>query len=115
MSLDHAVYGDPRRPALNAAHLIELGRLGAVVGLCGAGAHNLRRLRREEIEPAAAVADTLRVGVASGLATAAAGWVASAFRPASLLALAATLATGTAVMYALDQRSDAPTHGDDDV
>ena len=106
-------YRQPLSPA--ASNLVELGKLGAVVGLCGAGAHNLRRLRREEIEPARALADTLRVGVASGLATATAGLVASAFRPSSLLALAATLATGTAVMYALNQKSDAPAHGDDHV
>lgn len=95
------------------ANLLELGKLGTLVGLCGAGANNLRRLRREDIEPAKALADTLRVGVASGLATATAGLVASAFRPSPLLALAATLVTGTAVMYALNQESDAPAHGDD--
>ncbi len=61
--------------------LVEMGKLGAIVGLCGAGAQNLKRIGREEIEPAAALADTLRVGVASGLATAAAALVAGAFRP----------------------------------
>jgi len=106
-------YRQPLSP--NASSLVELGKLGAVVGLCGAGAHNLRRLRRDEIEPGKALADTLRVGVVSGLATATAGLVASALRPSSLLALAATLATGTAVMYALNQESDAPAHGDDHV
>ena len=106
-------YRQPLSPP--AANLVEHGKFGAVVGLCGAAAHNLRRLRRDEIEPAKALADTLRVGVASGLATATAGLVASAFRPSSVLALAATLATGTAVMYALNQESDAPAHGDDHV
>jgi hypothetical protein len=105
-----------------SADLVELGKLGAVVGLCGAGAHNLWRLHREEIDAATALTDTLRVGLASGLATATAGLAASAFRPSSLLALAATLVTGTAVMYALAQtppdpgterqESTAPTQGD---
>jgi len=99
----------PLSPA--AANLLELGKLGAIVGVCGAGAHNLRRLQREEIEPAAALTDTLRVGVASGLATATATLVASAFRPSPLLSLVATLATGTAVMYALTQEPTAT--GDD--
>jgi hypothetical protein len=94
--------------------LVEMGKLGAIVGLCGAGAQNLKRIGREEIEPAAALADTLRVGVASGLATAAAALVAGAFRPSPLLSLVATLATGTAVMYALTQDSTATPNGDDD-
>lgn len=93
--------------------LVEMGKLGAIVGLCGAGAQNLKRLRCEEIEPVAALADTLRVGVASGLAAATAALVAGAFRPSSLLSLVATLATGTAVMYALSQESTATPNGDD--
>jgi len=95
--------------------LVEMGKLGAIVGICGAGAHNLKRLRREEIEPSNALADTLRVGVASGLATATAALVAGAFRPSPLLSLVATLATGTAVMYALSQESTATPNGDDHV
>lgn len=106
-------YGES--PSPTTARLLEFGKFGAVVGLCGAGARNLQRLRRDEIEAGRALADTLRVGVASGLATATAGLVASVFRSSSLLALAATLATGTAVMYALNRESDAPAHGDDHV
>lgn len=80
---------------------VDMGRLGAVVGLCGAGAANLWRLQRDEISRTTAVVDTLRVGVASGLATAAASLVAGQFRSPTL-SLLATLATGTAVMYALN-------------
>lgn len=110
----------PRGLSHASPSLVELGKLGAVVGLCGAGAHNLRRLRRNEIAPGTALTNTLGVGIASGLATASAGLVASAFRPSSLLSLAATLATGTAVMYALGQatetlESTARTSGDDHV
>ncbi len=95
--------------------LVEMGKLGALVGLCGAGADNLRRVRREEIEPAAALAETLRVGLAAGLATATAALVASPLRPSPPLSLIATLATGTAVMYALSQESTAIPNGDDHV
>lgn len=98
----------PRGLSPASANLVELGKLGAVVGICGAGAHNLRRLHRNEIAPGAALTNTLGVGIASGLATASAGLVASAFRPSSLLALAVTLATGTAVMYALGQATESP-------
>jgi len=83
-------------------NLMELGKMGAVVGMCGAGAANLHRLRREEIGGAEAFVDTLKVGVAAGVASAAAGLVAGQIRSSSL-SLLATLATGTAVMYMLNQ------------
>jgi hypothetical protein len=92
----------PSSPDTN--RYLELGKFGAVVGLCGAGAANLRRMQRDEITGSEALFDSLRTGVAAGLATATAGLVASQFR-SSLLSLAATLATGTAVMYALNTES----------
>ena len=85
-------------------NLVELGKMGAVVGICGAGATNLHRLRREQVGGAEAVVDTLKAGVATGVATAAAGLVAGQFRSSSL-SLLATLATGTAVMYMLNLES----------
>lgn len=80
---------------------LEMGKVGAVVGLCGAGAVNLRRLRQGQITATDAAVDTLRAGMASGLATAAAMLVANQFRSPAL-ALLATVATGTAVMYSLN-------------
>ena len=85
---------------------LELGKFGAVVGLCGAGAANLRRLQADELSRGEALFDTLRTGVAAGLATATAGLVANQFRSPSL-SLLATLATGTAVMYVLDTETSA--------
>jgi hypothetical protein len=82
----------------------ELGKLGAVMGVCGAGASNLRRLQRAEINPGQALAHTLRAGVASGVATATAGLAGGQFR-SSLVSLAATVAAGTAVMYVLSSES----------
>jgi hypothetical protein len=102
-------YRQPLPPALSA--YVEMGKIGAVVGLCGAGAANIRRLRREEISGGEVLVATLKTGVASGLATAAATMVASQFR-GSTLSLLATLATGTAVMYALGAESRNPTSGD---
>jgi len=79
---------------------LEQGKFGAVVGLCGAGAVNLRRYLQAEVSGGEAMVNTLKTGLYAGLATAAAGMVASRFRSPSL-SLVATVATGTAVMYAL--------------
>lgn len=91
-------YGPMPRPTTSPC--VQMGKLGAVVGLCGAGAANLRRLQHAELGRTEAVVDTLRTGVASGLATASAALVAGQFR-SPVLSLLATLATGTAVMYVL--------------
>jgi ribose/xylose/arabinose/galactoside ABC-type transport system permease subunit len=89
------------RPAAGTpARALETAKVGAVVGLCGAGAANLRRVQRAAITPEEAVAATLKAGLAAGLASGAAGLVASQFR-SPLLSFLATLATGTTVMYVL--------------
>ena len=92
----------PSTPSTNS--YLELGKFGAIVGFCGASATNLRRVQDNEISSSEALFDSLRTGVAAGLATATAGYVANQFR-GSFLSLAATLATGTAVMYALNTES----------
>ncbi len=92
----------PSTPYTN--NYLELGKFGAIVGFCGASAANLRRVQGKEISGSEALFDSLRTGVAAGLATATAGYVANQFR-GSLLSFAATLATGTAVMYALNTES----------
>jgi hypothetical protein len=74
-------------------------RFGAVVGASGAAAHNLQRMRNEGLTWQQAAADTARVGVLTGAATAAAAAAGSVFHRHPWLSLAATLATGTAVMY----------------
>ena len=92
----------PSTPNTNS--YLELGKFGAIVGFCGASAANLRRVQGNEITGSEALFDSLRTGVAAGLATATAGFVANQFR-SSFLSMAATLATGTAVMYALNTES----------
>lgn len=91
-------------PVPNTSTYWELGKLGAVVGVCGAGATNLRRLQRAEISTGEALVHTLQAGVASGMATATAGLAGSQFR-SSLVSLVATVAAGTAVMYVLSGES----------
>jgi hypothetical protein len=101
--------GDGYSPGPPLGNAVELGKFGAVVGLCGAGAANLHRLQAEQITPGEALVDSLRTGAAAGLATAAASLVAGQFRSGTL-SLAATLVTGAAVMYLLQgpHDSDAP-------
>jgi hypothetical protein len=104
------VYGhQPGYPSCGAAsafgnapfgNVVEMGKIGAVVGLCGAAALNLHRLQAGEVDRRDAALDTLRGGAIAGVATAAATLVGSRFG-SDLLGLAATLATGTAVVYAL--------------
>lgn len=95
-----------------SANYVEMGRIGAIVGLCGAGAINIRRMQQDGARSTDAIVDTLKVGVASGLATAAATLVANQFRNSSL-SLLATLAAGTAVMYALNSETNPRTSGKD--
>jgi hypothetical protein len=83
--------------------MLEAGKTGAVLGLCGGAAASLHRLRRDEVSRQEAAMATLRAGAASGLAAAAASLVASQFRSPAL-SLAATVAAGTAVMYAITAR-----------
>ena len=92
----------PSTPYTN--RYLELGKFGAIVGFCGSSATNLRRVQRDEITGSEALFDSLRTGVAAGLATATASFVANQFR-SSFLSMAATLATGTAVMYVLNTES----------
>lgn len=112
MSQYHPVPVYQRAPQALTGGAMEVAKLGAVVGLCGAGAHNLHRLRRNEIEPGAALAATVRGALVSGLAAGTASLVAGAFRPSPVLSLLATIATGTAVAYALTQEPEPPVTGD---
>lgn len=96
----------PVRPG--ASPYLEAGKFGAVVGLCGAAAANIRALQAERIGTSEALANTLRAGVTAGLATAAASYVASRFS-GSLTSLAATVATGTLAMYLLTAEDPSAT------
>jgi len=98
----------------NPNALFEMAKLGTVIGLTGAGAANLHRLQQGNVDAGDAALSTLRAGVASGIATAAATLVASQFRSPTL-ALAATLVTGTATMYALNPAAKANADGGADL
>jgi hypothetical protein len=81
--------------------LMNAAKTGAMVGASGAAAYNLHRMRNEGITWQEAAMNTAKVGFTAGVATAAATAVGHMFSRHPALSLAATLATGTAVMYAL--------------
>jgi hypothetical protein len=91
---------------------LDMGKFGATVGLCGAAAANLHKLRNEQVTAGEAIIDSLRTGAAAGLATAAAGYVANQFRSPTT-SLAATLIAGTAFMYLLNSDGPAEAEGDE--
>lgn len=84
--------------------LMDAARTGAIVGIAGAAAMNLHRMQREGIPWQAALRSTTEAGLYAGIATAAATAVGRMAGRNPLLTLAATLTTGTAVMYALTSR-----------
>lgn len=90
--------------------LLNAAKTGAVVGASGAAALNLHRMRNDGTTWQEALTDTLKVGFTAGVATAAAASVGRMFARHPTLSLAATLATGTAVMYALtdNKKTEAP-------
>jgi hypothetical protein len=79
-----------------------MARIGAVAGLCGAGARNVQRLRRHQIDRSEAAIDTLRAGLTAGLAAGAASIVSAQIRSPTLSVIAG-IATGTAVVYGLER------------
>lgn len=88
--------------------LLNAAKTGAVIGAAGAGAVQLHRYQQEGITWDQAARGTLKGALEVSLATTAATAVGSLFNN-SALSLAATLATGTAVMYVLTRPKEAAT------
>jgi hypothetical protein len=88
--------------------LLEAGKTGAMLGTAGAAAMNLHRMQRDGITWQAALLSTAQAGVYAGIATAAATAVGRMAGHNPTLSLAASLATGTAVMYALTSPKKEP-------
>jgi hypothetical protein len=93
------------------AAIAQLALVGAVIGGSAAAGANIRRLQRQEVAVAGALADTGRAALATAAASAVAGAAASAVGQQGLLRLGVLFASGTAVMYGiqryLEPRSDA--------
>jgi hypothetical protein len=81
--------------------LLDAARTGMIVGGAGAAAVNLHRMRDHDMRWQEALGSTIKTSLKAGAATAAASAVGRLFAGHPALAVAATVATGTAVMYAL--------------
>ncbi len=90
-------------PSDSCGALAQLALLGAVIGGSAAAGANIRRLQREEIDAAGALADTGRAALATAAASAVAGAAASAVRQQGLVRLGVLFASGTAVMYGIQR------------
>lgn len=89
--------------------LANAAKTGAIVGAAGAAAMQLHRYRQEGTSWQAAASNTAVGAMQVAVATTAATAVGQMFKQNSLLSLAATLATGTAVMYALSNTQEKST------
>ena len=81
--------------------LLEATRTGMIVGGAGAAALNLHRMRDHGMGWQEALGTTLKTSLKAVTATAAASAIGRMFAGNPAFAVVATLATGTAVMYAL--------------
>lgn len=90
--------------------LLNAARTGALIGATGAAALNLHRLRNQETNWQQAAVQTAKVGLTAGVATAAATAVGRMFVRYPALSMAATFATGTAVMYVLTEQHKEAGH-----
>jgi hypothetical protein len=88
--------------------LLEAARTGMIVGGAGAAALNLHRMRDHGMGWQEALGSTLKSSLKAGTATAAASAVGRMFAGNPALAVVATLAIGTAVMYALTSPQKEP-------
>jgi hypothetical protein len=94
--------------------LLNAAKTGAIVGGTGAAAMNLHRMRQDGLAWQQAATNTLKVSLTAGVATAAATAVGRMFVRHPTLSLVATIATGTAVMYALSDKTSADAEVDDE-
>lgn len=97
---DHPV---PSSSSDGCSALAQLAVIGAVIGGSAAAGANIRRLQRQEINAAGALADTGRAALATAAASAVAGAAASAVSQQGLLRLGGLFASGTAVMYGIQR------------
>ncbi len=104
MPMSQPVVDDPWLQQRELHQLLQAAKTGAIVGATGAAAVNLHKLRADQTDLPSALKQTAKAGIAAGAATAAATAVGRLFVRHPTLSLLATVATGTAVMYALTAR-----------
>lgn len=88
----------------DCAALMRLATTGALVGGSAAAAHQVRRFQSGGQTPQGALAETARAAVIAGVATAAAGAIASSFAEQGFARLGLMFLIGTAVVYGIQKR-----------
>lgn len=91
--------------SMELRQLAEAAKTGAIIGGTGAAALQLRQMQQQRIGWQQAARGTLKGAAQVSLAATAATAVGNLFNNKAL-SLAATLATGTAVMYALNKECE---------
>ncbi|AFL73348.1 magnetosome protein MamC [Thiocystis violascens] len=96
----------PAQPhaALDCAALMRLATTGAIVGGSAAAAHQVRRFRSGTQTPQGALAETAKAAAIAGVATVAAGAVASSVAEQGFGRLGLMFLVGTAVVYGIQTR-----------
>ncbi|GAB0148912.1 magnetosome protein MamC [Marichromatium gracile] len=102
----------PTAPAISSdcGSLVRLATLGAVIGGSLAAARQVDRIQAGEQLPNLALVETGKSAVAAGVATAAAGAVASTVADQGALRLGLMFLAGSAVFYGLRQWTDGDMH-----
>lgn len=90
--------------APDCAALMRMATTGAVVGGTAAAAAQIQRFQSGAQTPQGALAETAKAAVTAGVATAAAGAVASSFAEQGLARLGLMFLVGTAVVYGIQRR-----------
>ncbi len=103
--MSQPVGDDPWQQQRELNQLLQAAKTGAIVGATGAAAVNLHKLRADQTDWPSALKQTAKAGLAAGAATAAATAVGRLFVRNPALSLLASVATGTAVMYAITAKS----------
>ncbi|EXJ16460.1 magnetosome protein MamC [Imhoffiella purpurea] len=100
-------YSGPSYGGPDCSALMRLATTGAIVGGTTAAAQQFRSLQSGMQTPQAALAETAKAAVTAGVATAAAGAVASSFAEQGIARLGLMFLVGTAVVYGIQARLSA--------
>ena len=99
-----AAYPVRSYPAPDCAALMRMATTGAIVGGSAAAAQQLQRLQSGVQTPQGALTETAKAAVTAGVATAAAGAIASSFAEQGFGRLGLMFLVGTAVVYGIQSR-----------
>lgn len=107
MSSNYPVPGFPglnhTSPERVARGMLQMGAVGALVGVMAAGAGNVRKVQEGTLKREDAIRDTLLTGAKTGVAAGVGTGLASLIGHGPVLPLATMLLAGTAILYGLNR------------